>query len=1390
MKIIKTVLYSIIIFTFILLSAACDMVYIQDRTDDENDSRVITEKEKEELEKSGRYLKLINMPPNTQSANVMSVQISNSVSSIAKLDGKDFIKTFADEDSNTVTVYLPLIYNNNTEFVENGSFYVAFNIQIDAVTSYVVSSSDKILVAFTDGRGVFDILLITASGSGSPSEIIGEDEKEELEKTGRYLKLTHMPLNTQAANIVSVQIYNSASSIARLNRDDFIKIFIENDSNTLYLPLVYNDSSEFTENGSFFIAFTIHIDAVTSYIVTAADKILIHFTGGRGVLDIRTLPVAGSENASEIINEVERDELERSGRYLKLVNMPTNTQAANIVSVQISNSASSIARLDRNALVRIFNEGGSNTLYLPLVYNDNSEFTEYGYFFAAFTVHIDAVTSYIVTAAEKILVLFIDGRGELDILALPVSGAESVSEFINEYEREELEKTGRYLKLIHMPVHSQAANVFSVQISNSASSIARLDRNAAIKVFTEKDSNTLYLPLVYNDNAEFIENGSFFASFTVHIDAVTSFIATTADKILIPFTDGRGAFDIRELPDPGSADHGVSAAVLRYLTLYNLPPHFSAKFVSKVFIHNKNGQVAKCADYSLVEAFASGGNSSVKIPLSFLDNSVFTGTGSFIVSFDLFIDAVIHYTVEASDSVYIPFENGNGFLDINDLPDPPADEITFFIITNLPPNLSVFNISNVAVYNQAGTVARCPDYSRINITLNENKSTAAIPLVYQNNSQNKFIETGSYFVSFDINIDAVTRILVEHNDRVQVYFIGGNGYIDAGNIPVNAVPYLTISSLPKNVAKRHFSNISVYNIAGSVASCRNINEIIISQEASFVTALIPLFSSSGDHFQDTGSFIVTFTINIDALSSISYSYTDELMLEFSRGSAEFDLVSSFGSFNASLVNPSDTAAPRIKKDSYFDIDGVIHRVTSDTSVNSSLPSSTCILYLYAYRLGAEVLYEFSSATPFYSSSKNGWYNGSKRALWKMLYLVDNGSHFLFKEYIENNWPRFNTFLTSDGFTYGQQRYTLSGSGDPAPSSITLQPGIYLIKLKGAGGGGGYGTVISTPDFNQQGFPYARNAVTRTGASKGGDGGSVSEILTVDTETSFTVFTGSGGASSPVPVSEILRDHLINFQSVNGYIPEMSSTEYYYNTGYIYGSLSGSGGGGGGSGSFIYSGTGYLLCAGGGGGGSGGSFMTPGGGGGAGGSVGSGGGGGASGYFKQTDTSSVPEKSAAVTGPGGAGGGRGGGAPGAAASVELPNSLFSFQGAGAVGYTPFTNYTGPEIGKGAHSNATSSSGAGGAAAYISNADFHNTNNANGQGAAAPVLKPSSSIPPSSPPGGSITTNNPAFSPGSAADGVNGNNGGNNRNSVRGGGASGAGSNETAGGAGYIIIYKIN
>jgi hypothetical protein len=679
-------------------------------------------------------------------------------------------------------------------------------------------------------------------------------------------------------------------------------------------------------------------------------------------------------------------------------------------------------------------------------------------------------------------------------------GSGSGSRELTEKERDELEKNGHFLKLINMPLNTQVPNVFSVSVANSSAAVGKFKKENIISIFKESDTCTVYLPLVYNDDSEFWETGFFYTAFTIHVDALSKYIVEISDCFVVSYTDGRGQADVNKLPSSITASYEP-----RYLTIFNLPS-----------------------------------------------------------------------------------------------------------------STSVQNFAGVFVHDQKGAVAKCSDYSQILLSVNDDKTTAKIPLHY-NSVQQIFTETGVFYVLFDINVDVETRYTLTKNDQIKVTFINGNGILDIQNIPDNPVPYLTLKGLPLNATKQQVSDVNVYNLASSVAGSTNYNNIVVFKDNEFSTFLLPLSYSSGTgYFHDTGRFAVSFTINVDIDTQITFTRDDNLILPFFEGSAEFDINSFFGFFDASLTNPNDSAKPIIKAGSSFDVNGNRHSINSDYSVTALTPSSSCVLYLYAFYADADISYEFSATAPKYDSKRKGWYNNTKRALWKMIYLSNTSPYqFLFKTYIGDDFPQLGTAVLANDKDYPQIissrpiTKSISGASNPPSETITLDPGVYVFELKGAGGGGG----------------RAYNST-----SSGGAGGLVREIVTLNSVTTFTTFTGSGGETAPDITSTSGTFDIIttyNFMSfdITGnlyHAQEAVFTAAVEKILTIKGTdnkMSGGGGGGGGSGTFIYSSTStgnYLLIAGGGSGGSGGSYLTPGGGGGAGGSISPGAGGGCSGTFSQSN----------------------------------------------------------------------------------------------------------------------------------------------------------------------------
>jgi hypothetical protein len=745
-------------------------------------------------------------------------------------------------------------------------------------------------------------------------------------------------------------------------------------------------------------------------------------------------------------------------------------------------------------------------------------------------------------------------------------------------------------------------------------------------------------------------------------------------------------------PDDDSSD-GFDPSI-PYLTIVNLPSNTRKNHFSNLFIYNSSSATAACAEYEQIVILNENGSVTAKIPVSYIANpNYFKETGTFIVSFVVNIDYLTHFVIKESDKLKLYFTNGNALFDASLIPPPPPPYLT---VKSLPRNTRLQNISNVFIYDSAGAaVAECSDYDQIIVIRDSFSVTAMIPLNYKG-SNDYFLETGNFIVSFFINIDFETQIIVKEDDKLTLFFTEGNALLDASFIPpAPPPPYLIIKSLPKNVKPQHFSNVFVYNsIGAAVARCLDYDLIVITTDSDFAVARIPLvYTSDGKPFRDSGYFTVSFSLNIPSYMEVEKTKGDDFYVAFTDGSGVFDLLINalssvqLGYFSGGLVNPSDAAAPVVKSGTRFEMNGYYYSANSDMPVVPSSFTNTCIVYVYARLVFNQLEFIYSTTAPVYDSYKKGFYNGFARALFKFVFIRDSTNKYFAKTFVSDNWSHLR-YQTTDSNTLPSQNlsqyYYLSGTGNPSQHTVALPAGAYLIVLFGAPGG-----------LTGQ----------STSTVYGGSGGSVSEVVLLSDKTSFTFFTGEKGGNG---------QH-------NSYT--------YGNTGGIYESS-----GGGGSGSFAYSPDGYFLCAGGGGGSkgtsNGGGSSSPSwsfsSGGGAGGSIGGGGSGRSSGVIDAYSS-----------------GGNGGGVNGG--SADGPRDY---------GYSDLT----------VHSYSLGFAGtnadyAGGSAAYFDLPSLYlwlNTNNANGKG---------------------------GDDSGAAQAG------GNNRNSIRGGGPASSTSNLPQNN-GYIIVYKIN
>lgn len=759
-----------------------------------------------------------------------------------------------------------------------------------------------------------------------------------------------------------------------------------------------------------------------------------------------------------------------------------------------------------------------------------------------------------------------------------------------------------------------------------------------------------------------------------------------------------------------------------------------------MLVYNSAGVVAKCPDYTRVYLVPYNGAQTAIVPLVYDNNKSFNGTdfsdsGNFIVTFTVYPEAGQMITVTVENNALTSFSNGNAFIDVSNVPPVPRNCLT---VTNLPWNFQERNITDVFVWNQTGKVAKCQGYNLLEIIRTDNTSTVLIPLVYNNDEKALFAETGPFYVTFDLNVDALTRIAVTAAENILVTFSGGKGTLDASTLPQTLpVPYFTITGLPKNTVKGNFSEVFLYNAVGKIAKCADYQGILISRNSQSASAMIPLVyneSPNGpEYFRDSGQFAVTFSINVDINTQIIKTRADSQVVEFTDGSGDLDLGFDLGYFMGELTNPHDASAPILKAGTIFEMNGGYINLTANTAVPPAVFPATCVIYVYAIKDSGNVSFMYSATAPLWNATKKGYYLGNQRAIYKMVYLKDTTIKYVAKTIMADDWKTFASYEVSNaGLSNGSQIYSLSGSDNPAAQALQITEGWHIVVLRGAGGGGGGG--INGYD--------SRNFF----GGNGGAGGAITELVYFKNH-QMTLFTGSGGSGA---------SHI------------------------SYGRYQGTGGGGGGAGAFMYTPDGYFACAGGGGGGGGvttieGSLGGGGAGGGAGGSAGSGGGGGSGGPYNQYYGSK-----------GGNGGGLAGGSGGPQGTITMTQTpggngtivtgyIYSPGGDGSNGayYGPALSewgYKGLGI-KTYNNNPLPAPGShGGAAGFNHSGDFKNTAGSNGQGGNAGIV----------------------------THGTAGGAGGNNHNSTRGGGGGGgAGGNPDdstnsagkTGGSGSITVYKV-
>jgi hypothetical protein len=134
-------------------------------------------------------------------------------------------------------------------------------------------------------------------------------------------------------------------------------------------------------------------------------------------------------------------------------------------------------------------------------------------------------------------------------------------------------------------------------------------------------------------------------------------------------------------------------------------------------------------------------------------------------------------SVSGCDMTYISNSNSPTLEDGSPNPEYGGNG-PYLTIAGLPRDTARNNLSDIFLYNMAGKVARCKDYAEILISPSGYSVTAWVPLVYDGNTSERFLESGNFVVTFTANVDVNIQISKTYADLFATYFSSGAALVD------------------------------------------------------------------------------------------------------------------------------------------------------------------------------------------------------------------------------------------------------------------------------------------------------------------------------------------------------------------------------------------------------------------------------------------------------------------------------------------------------------------------------------------------------------------------------------------------------------------------------------
>ena len=882
-------------------------------------------------------------------------------------------------------------------------------------------------------------------------------------------------------------------------------------------------------------------DALNRIVVTREDGLTAPFTSGNGSFSVADIPAP----------------LQVEKSYLTIGSLPANTGAVHFTNVGVWNATHQVAGFREGGEIEMSLEGGSATAKIPLTRHDTDEwFRDTGTYVITFTANIDALTRIERTRANNVTVIFDSGNGRFDIPSVTGvtvnPGSASVARSGTQTFTATVNGTNSPPQGVTWSIDQTGRHAQTTINSGGVLTVAALENTATLTI---RATSTL----------DPSRSGT--AIVTVLIPTVTG---VTVNPATVGIERGRTQTFTATVNGANNPAQGVTWSIVE-------PGRHSQTTI------NPSGVLTVAA----TETTAT---------LTVRATSTFDTSRSGTATVTVLIPTVTGVTVSPATASVARGGTHSYTATVNGTNN-PAQTVTWSIVETGRHTQTTINSGGVLTVAAAETLATLT--VRATSTFDTSRSgtataTVLLPTVtgvtvtpataeVQRGATRTFaatvagtnsppqtvtwsIDQAGRHAQTTINTNGVLSVAAA--ETLATLTVRATSTLDTARsgtatVTVPLPPMLTITGLPENTAPGHFSNIGIWTGTQQVARSRANDEITVSVSDGSATARIPLTrQGANEWFRDSGSFIVTFTANIDAFTRVERTRDDGETVTLTEGSGTVAAVRR-GFFNGGLRNPDNTAVPTVRSGTVFEMNGSYHTVGTDAQAVPRNLNTSSMAYVYAIATPGGVTFELLSEIPAWNAQRNGWYTNDRRALFRAVHVRTSATESVFwaKTSMTEDFANLSHLtMNGDYLTFNSPTllHSFAGDNNPAPQTITLQPGVYAFSLSGGGGGGGRGV----PEQNGRPAAWPRGG-------GGGSGGRVIELVTISRPTEITVYTGAGGGAGA------------NTRSMGNGQDEVDTWEYLVGEG-----------GNGGAAAFVFSpapsvSDGYFLTAAGGGGGAGG-----------------------------------------------------------------------------------------------------------------------------------------------------------------------------------------------------------